>query len=106
MNVDEYGLVFAFNTSFDLSAQTSLSLTFTKPDNSTLTVTSSGSDLAVGSGPLTAEDGTVYADGEYVTYTIQDGDIDQEGEWQARVTYNDAAGQHLISDVGTFTVDP
>lgn len=103
MNVGEYGLVFAFGTGFDLTGQTSLGITFTKPDGSTLVI---DSGVTVGSGDRTNDDGTTFLSGEYAKYTIADGDIDQEGEWQARVTYEDATGQHLISDVGTFTVDP
>lgn len=102
MNVDEWGQVFAFNADFDLTAKTALSLEFTKPDGTTLTVTSG---VTVGSGARTNDDGTVFASGEYAKYTIADGDIDQDGEWQVRLIYDDAT-QHLISEIGTFTVNP
>lgn len=98
MNVGEYGVVFAFDASFDMSAKTSLSLALTKPDGTVLTKTPT-----LGTIPLVTTLGT-FAANEYVTYTFINGDVNQAGIWCAQLTYNDAS-QHLISDFGHFTVD-
>ena len=98
MNVNEYGVQLAFNSSFDMSAETSLSLALTKPDGTVLTKTPT-----LGVVPLVTTEGT-FAANEYVTYTFINGDVDQAGIWCAQLTYNDAT-QHLISDIGHFTVE-
>lgn len=100
MNVGESGVVYAFGTGFDMSGQTALKITFTKPDTTTLVKTSG---ITVGSGALVTTLGT-FADKKYVKYTFIAGDVDQAGAWSARVQYTDAT-QVLISDVGTFTVN-
>lgn len=103
MNVNEYGVAFVFSTGFNMSAFTSISITFTKPDDTTLTVTDP--DVTVPASPLTTTDG-IFAANEYAQYYFQSGDVDQVGQWSARVTYNDATPLHLISDIGVFTINP
>lgn len=98
MNVNEYGVVFQFGVSFNMAAHTSLSLTYTKPDATTLTVTPTLGTVDV-STPL----GTFSAN-TYVTYTFVNGDVDQAGSWSARLTYQDATPAKLISTSGSFTV--
>lgn len=99
MKINEYGVVLQFGTSFDMSSYTSLSLTFTKPDLSTLTVTPT-----LGVGAVSTPLGS-FATHTYVTYTFLSGQVNQAGSWSARLTYQDATPARLISDVGTFTVD-
>lgn len=100
MNVNEYGVVLQFGTSFDMSAHTSLILNFTKPDGTTLSVSATlGAIDAVT--PL----GT-FAAHTYVTYTFLSGQVNQTGSWTVRLTYQDAAPTQLISNVGTFVVNP
>jgi hypothetical protein len=96
MNKDEYGIVFRLGVGFDLSANTALSLTFTKPDATELTVANPSvtSPTIVG--------GEFLAD-EYFAYTFASGDVDQSGTWSVRGTYDDGT-QHLISDEATFLV--
>lgn len=111
MNVHEWGVTFAFSTGFDMSAKTVLAIRFWKPDNVWSEDTDSTPSLtktaSVGSGPITTTEG-VFVDKKYATCVFEDGDVDQVGEWSARVVYTDAtgSGQHLISDVATFEVFP
>lgn len=100
MNVNEYGVVFAFSTGFNLSAFTSLSITFTKPDLTQLTVTNP--DVSAPAVDLQTTAGLFPAN-TYASYKFANGDVNQAGAWSARVTYTDV-NQKLISDVGTFTI--
>lgn len=101
MNVDEYGVVFMLNTDFNMASYTALSLTFTKPDGSTLAKTTG---VTVGSVDVVTDDGSTFSANEYARYTFVNGDVDQSGEWSARLTYTDA-GQRLVSEVAEFTVE-
>lgn len=98
MNVNEYGVVLQFGVSFNMAQETSLSLTFTKPDLTTLTVAAS-----LGNTPIVTPLGT-FAANTYVTYTFLQGQVDQAGSWSVRLTYKDATPAQLISTVGRFTV--
>jgi hypothetical protein len=98
MNVNEYGVVLQFCVSFNMSAYTNLSITFTKPDLTTLTVPATLGAITV-STPL----GT-FAAQTYATYVFVQGNVDQAGEWSARLTYQDAGPTQLISTPRTFTV--
>lgn len=96
MNAGEYGILFEFGTGFNMASQTSLSLAFTRPDNTTLTVTAS----------LGTIDAAPFLANQYAKYTFLNGDINQSGTYSVRCIYNDAAPSHLISDIGTFVVGP
>lgn len=99
MNVGDFGVVLQFGTSFDMSSETALSLTFTKPDLTTLVVTPT-----LGTQPVSTPLG-VFAANTYVNYTFLTGQVDQAGVWSARLTYTDSvAVTQLISSVGTFSV--
>lgn len=98
MNVNEYGVELQFCVSFDMSANTSLSLTFTKPDSTTLTVTPT-----LGVVPVSTPLG-IFAANTYVLYTFLNGQVNQAGDWTARLTYQDAQPSKLISTVGSFVV--
>ncbi len=102
MNVNEYGVVFAFSTAFNMSGYSFISIDFVKPDGTTLTV--SNPSVTVPNVDLPTTAGTFLAN-KYAQYTFQAGDVNQVGLWAARVVYTDANPQHLISDVGTFTVN-
>lgn len=103
MNVNEYGIEIIIGTGFTLTAATQLSIVFIKPDCSTFTVQSPL--VAIGSTDLTTTAGTFPAN-TWAYYAFQLGDVDQIGEWKARLIYDDAAGQHLISSIGKFWVSP
>jgi hypothetical protein len=103
VNVGEYGVPYLFSTGFDMSANTSISITFTKPDGTVLTVTNPA--VTVPAVDVETTDGLFLAH-KYVAYTFKAGDVDQVGIWSARVTYNDAGPRHLISDSDEFEVFP
>lgn len=100
MNQYEWGVVFYLEVSFDLTANTALSLVFTKPDG--VVMTRSKPQVAVGLTTLASSLGSLGA-GTYVVYTFAVGEVDQSGVWTARLTYTDVA-RSLISDPATFTV--
>lgn len=102
MNVNEWGVAFLFSTGFDMSSFTSISITFTKPDATTLVVTNP--DVTVPNFDIVTTDGTFLAN-KYCKYIFQNGDVNLAGAWSAIVTYNDATPQHLISDRGLFTIE-
>lgn len=106
MNVNEYGVIFAFSTGFNMASNSSLQLQFWKPDNpwsADNNLTPSLTKVAaLGVGSLVTTLGT-FVSNMYVTYTFINGDVNQAGQWASRVVYNDAT-QHLISDVAYFTV--
>lgn len=101
MNQGEWGVAFAFSTAFNMSGYTAISIDFVKPDKTTLTV--SNPSVTVPGTNLSTTLGTFLAN-QYAYYVFQPGDVDQAGEWAARVVYTDGTPQHLISDVGTFQV--
>ncbi len=103
MNVNEWGVEFAFSTAFNMSSFTSIAIEFVKPDETTLTVTDSDG-VIVPNFDLSTTQGTFLAN-KYASYVFKDGDVDQTGLWSARVVYTDATPQHLISDVATFTIN-
>jgi hypothetical protein len=102
MNVNEWGVAFVFSTGFDMSSFTSISITFTKPDATTLVVTNPA--VTVPNFDLVTTEGTFLAN-KYAKYIFVSGDVNQAGDWSAIVTYDDATPQHLISDRGTFTIE-
>ena len=106
MNVNEYGIVFRFGTGYDMSGFATLTLVFTKPDNSVLTVTNSSTPNAVTLGvvPVTTTEG-VFAANQYVNYTFAVGDVNEQGIWAVWLTYVDST-KRLISDVALFTINP
>lgn len=102
MNRGEYGIVFNLNMAYTMTGYTSLSLAFTRPDGTTLTVISPA--VAINGSPLVTPNGTYLAN-QYVQYTFAAGDINLAGTYAVRLTYI-ATGLLLISDVVTFTVNP
>lgn len=98
MNKNDYGVLFRFGVSFDMSAYTNLSFTFTKPSGETFTVTG-----ALGVSQITTPEGIFAAD-TYATYVFQDGEVDEAGDWSCRLTYRDSSPAQYISSIGYFTV--
>ena len=101
MRVNDYGVIYAQNTGFDLSAFTALSLVFTKPDGTTLTVTNPS--VAVGAVALTVK-GNIFPANEYITYTFANGDVTAAGNWMAQLVYTDSTPRVLHSAPATFYV--
>lgn len=102
MNVNEYGILCLFSVGLDLSANTALSIEFTKPDGSQLIVTNP--DVTMGTVDVVTSFGLFPAN-QYLQYTFADGNVDQAGLWTARATYTDSS-KYLISDPATFVVNP
>lgn len=106
MNVGETGVILAFSTGFNMSANTSLQILFWKPSNPWSEDTNSSPSLtktaAIGTNNLPTTAGLFLAN-TYVTYTFLAGELNESGTWSARVGYTDIA-QHLISDVAQFPV--
>lgn len=97
MNANEYGILFEFGTGFDMSGNTSLSLVFTRPDATVLTVTNPAVTISAAAAPP-------FLGNQYMKYTFASGDINQAGSYSVRAIYNDGLPSHLISNVGTFVV--
>ena len=103
LNVNTWGVPILFGAGIDISLYTALTLTFTKPDGSTLVVTNPL--VSVPSVDEETSDGLFPAN-TYAQYYTRPGDINETGTWEARLTYQDSA-RLLTSDTPvTFTVDP
>ena len=104
LKLNEFGLVFRHDAKYDLTAQTSLTLTLTKPDRTTLAKTLA-TGLSIGTVDYDASAdglGTMLAN-EYVQFTTGAGEMDQAGRWTSELAYADAT-QSLRSEVATFEV--
>jgi hypothetical protein len=98
----EIGTAFRLYTFFNMSQATNLTIKFTKPDGTTLQV-SSPDVTAPGVSVTDPKAGTVPAY-EYMQYLWKAGDLDQSGVWRACGTYQDATTT-IPSDTATFTVE-
>lgn len=94
IRVNEVGRELLFNAGFDMSAQTSLSVTITRPDGTSFAVVPT----------LGATERPPYAANEYATYITQAGEFDIAGIHQARLTYQDAVPSLLKSSTDRFRV--
>lgn len=107
MNVGEQGIAYNLNVNYNLSGATSLSMTITRPDGTTITRT--GADVTAPAVALvTGTSFGTFAASQYAKYTIQAGDLNQVGVYTARLTYVDGT-KLLKSDLGeyaNFTVSP
>ena len=101
LKVGEIGKIIRVGCGFDLSANTELTLTFTKPDASILTKTKTTDGV---SAPGVA--GGDYLANEYMEYDFASGDLDQAGRWFVKATYNDATPKTFIGGCVEFTVLP
>ena len=100
MNAGEYGIAFLLNVAFDLSLNTNLTLVFTKPDKTVLTVSSPY--VALVPKTITTPDGN-FQPSKYVAYITAPGDVDQVGDYQVRLDYFTNTTK-LISNITSFTV--
>lgn len=106
MNVNDYGILYAFFTAYDMSAFTGISITFTRPDKTTLTVADPA--VSVPPTPLVTP-GPTFPANQYAAYVFVEDDVTIAGTWTARVTYlNDGVDppERFISNVGSFVVNP
>ncbi len=97
----EFGLTFVAGMSFDMSANTSLTFKFKRPDDTVLTVAG-----VLGTVENITSAGTFAAD-EWASYTFTSGDIplDSAGTWTVQLTYVDAVPKNLLSTIAQMTVD-
>lgn len=100
MNAGEYGIAYDLNVNYDLSSATSLLMSFTRPDGTTF----SGVPVMGAVDLVTNGLGTFLAH-QYCTYTFVNGDLNQAGDYIARLTYTDST-KRLISDPTSFSVSP
>lgn len=100
MNVGEYGLVLNLNVNFDISAATTLQLAITRPDGTVV-----NGVPTVGAVDLSTSDQGTFAAKQYCIYKFQTNDLNQAGNYTARLTYTDAT-KRLISDPTSFSVSP
>lgn len=108
VNENEYGVACVFNTSFNMSAFTTLSILFIKPDGTTLLKTSTSNNVTCPNVNISTALGTFLAN-QYAQYYFIANDLNQTGVWQARVIYDNTGAspsQHLISNLSSFTVNP
>jgi hypothetical protein len=102
MNVGEHGIAYNLNVNYVLSAATSLSLTITRPDGTSVTRT--GGDVTAPAVALvTGTQFGTFAVSQYAKYIIQPGDLNQVGVYTARLTYVDGT-KLLKSDLGEYSV--
>jgi hypothetical protein len=100
-NEGEYGSVLRINLGKDISAGTSLTV-YLEPkrgDEKTFTT-----NLVVGTSNVIVDDEGFLAN-QYLEYTLQDGDLDEHGQWRARGSAI-VSGELIKSDYVKFTVLP
>ena len=100
--VGEVGKLFRYATGFDMSSSTVLTLNFTKPDKTTSTVTSPR--VTAPAVPVTDPDLGGLNASEYMQFTLEATDFDQEGEWTVCGIYEDATPKKFIGLDAVFTV--
>ena len=103
LKVGEYGKTIRVDSDFDLTANTELTLVFTKPDGTTLTKVKADGVSAPGV-DVTSPAGELFAANEYFEYDFASGDLDQAGRWFVRGEYDDATPKIFIGDTVEFTV--
>lgn len=97
---NEVGILLRVGTSFNMSSNTSLAMKIKQPDGTILAKTPT---LETNLVSTTLGD---FAANESIRYTFVTDDLDQTGEYEVEVTYNDTGGgpDIFISDTATFTV--
>ena len=106
LKVGEVGKIINVNAGYDLSGNTDLELSFTKPDLTNLTVNKAGG-VSAPAVPFTDPDtGTIFAANEYWSYSSAATDFDQSGTWKGAGRYIDATPKNYCGDTFTFTVLP
>jgi hypothetical protein len=100
-NEGEYGSKLYVDLGVDISAATSLTVILEPRRGDTKEFTS---NVAVGTANTDVDDKTFLAD-QFLEYTIQDGDLDESGQWRAKGSA--LVGSELVkSDYVRFTVLP
>ncbi len=108
LSVGDTGKTIRVAASFDMSSNTNLTLTFTLPDDTTVTKTKSGGEVVLGTINVTDPDLGALLANEYVEYDVEAGFLSQAGSWQVNLTYTNTAptpDDIFIGSCATFTVD-
>lgn len=107
LKVGETGKILRVAAGFDMSSNTELTLTFTLPDDTTVTKTKTGGEVVLGTSNVTDPDlGDLLAN-EYVEYEVEVGFLSQAGTWKVNLTYTNATptpDDTYIGECATFTV--
>ncbi len=106
LKVGEIGKIIRVDTDFDLSANTELTLTFTKQDGSTLIKTKTSDGVTAPGVPVTDPDGNEFEANQYMEYDFVSGDLDQSGRWFVKATYTDGTPKTFIGGCAEFAVLP
>jgi len=85
VRVGESGKAHRVGVKFDMSANTSINFVYTKPSNATLSVSG-----VLGTTQETI-DGILVAANFWASYTFGPGELDESGEWDLQLTYNNTA---------------
>jgi len=101
MNVGEYGLAHNLNVNYNISAFTTLSMVYTRPDGTLITRT--GADVTVPAVALVTTDMGTFAANQYAKHIFKVGDLTLAGTYTVRLTYTDAT-KRLVSDQTSFVV--
>ena len=104
--VGDIGRNILINANFDMSSNTDLQIEFTKPDQTTLLVTSSEGVVAPSSNVTVDVAGTPteFLANEYFLYPWASGDLDQAGTWVGNGVYIEGATKRFCGDPVTFSV--
>ena len=87
--VGDTNKTFRVNAGYDMSSNTELTLTFTKPDG-TVVVKASADGVVIGAGVTDADLGTILVN-EYVEYPLESSFLDAAGEWKVTLKYTNTA---------------
>lgn len=104
LRVGEIGKIIRVNTNYDLSANTELTLEFTKPDGTTVTKLKADGVSAPGVNVTDPDTGDVFEANEYMEYDVESGLLDQSGQWYVEAKYNDATPKFFIGEPAQFAV--
>ncbi len=106
MRVGESGKRLRLATSFNMASNTALSMTFTRPGSTDLTVTPT---LETGAVTMSIDGvSTEVSANESVYYDFDTGELDVSGPWPLEFTYTNtgATPDDIFKAAATFTVDP
>lgn len=107
LRVGESGKTFRVATGFDMSANTDISITLTKPDGTSVMKTKSASEISLGTTPITDPDLGALAANTYINYPVETGVLTLAGTWYVQLTYTYTGvtpNDTYISQKTAFTV--
>ena len=111
LRVGEVGKTLRVHADYDVSANTQLTLVFTKPSGASVTKTKADGITAPAVdvvSDLVDDDGNAitFSANEYYEYDTESGFLDESGTWQVYAQYDDATPKKFYGDTTTFQVLP